>query len=295
MIKLHSRYLNIGTDLEYNDNLADTIMTAIDLGIYTFSFNLGNSRNAMRKRVEMEDLVMCMGLTTRFPMIVFSKIPSMYNLCGGKKILAWNGNDLQDTKTCSILKEIEYELYTLAKVGGSSIIELGAYRDKNGAIESIVKSINNMSFKLGYKLVLINSLDVYFNVGTDLHILQKVYNSISKHSQQYVNIALNIPYLFVNGLYDFRKTSEVHRLFKEFDKLFSNKYLLQAIILTDCSNTFGAKTYDYEMIGCGELWSKADDALYALIEECQSRNISILTEDPHDMDLSREMSEELFS
>ena len=112
MLKLHHRYLNLGMDLEYNENLTDAILFAIEMGIYTMSFNLGNSRNCTRKRIEMEDLVLSMSLTSRFPLIVFSIIPNMYNLCGNKHFLAWNGNEAQDIKTTNILKEIEYELHT---------------------------------------------------------------------------------------------------------------------------------------------------------------------------------------
>lgn len=291
MIKLHTTDINIGTNLDYIDSLTDTILNSIDLGIYTLSFNLGNSRNHTRKRVEMEDLVTCMGLNARFPMMIFSIIPSMYNLCGNQKFLAWNGNDNQDSKTTHMIREIEYELQTLSKLGGNAVIELGSYRNKKSGLDAVVKSINNINFKLGYSLVLINSLDNYHNIGIELKDLQTVYNKVDKHSKQYLHIGLNIAYLYVNGLYDLRQVSEVERLFIDYDALFSNKFALIVMILTDCSNTFKSKEYDYESIGYGELWSNNDDALYTLIIECQSRNISIITKDVQDMELIRYMTE----
>lgn len=295
MLKLHTRYLNVGTNLEFNDSLTDTILTAIELGVYTASFNLGNSRNCTRKRIEMEDLVMSMGLSTRFPTILFSIIPSMYNLCGSRNFLAWNGNSAQDGKTAQIIKEIEYELYALAKLGGSSIIEIGSYRTKKSGLETAARSINNMKYKLGYSLVLINSLDRYFNVGITLNDLKTVYDNVDKHSKQYIHIGFNIAYFFLNGLYDLRNVDEVDRLFDEYDKMFSNKYLLTVILLSDCQHMFGAREYIYEPIGSGEIWKDSNDALYALISQCQKRNISILTNHQCDMELVRAMGEQLFA
>jgi endonuclease IV len=291
MIKLHNRYLNIGLDLNYTDSLTDTILTAIDLGIYTMLFNLGNSRNYTRKRVDMEDLVVSMGLTTRFPIIVFSSIPIMYSLCGSKNFLAWNGNHDQDTKTIHILKEIEYELYTMSKLGGSSIIQLGSYRHKKSGLETVVKSINHMNFKIGYNLVLTNSLDNYFHIGITLQDLKYVYDNINPQKIQYINIGLNVAYLFNNGLYDVRKSEEIQRLFKEYDLLFSNKYTLTFMLLTDSEQDFNSKEYINTSIGNGLIWKDSEDALYTLLEEAQKRNIAILTESLNDMELLRTFGE----
>ena len=141
-----------------------------------------------------------------------------------------------------------------------------------------------------------NSIDRYFNIGLGLHDLKTVYDECDKYSRQYINICVNIAYLFVNGLYDIRKVCEVNKIFQDYDNLFSNKYAFNAIILTDCSNNFGDKQYTPELIGYGKMWKDNDEALYNLINQCQNRNISILTSNNlSDIDLIRIMSEELFS
>ena len=281
MIHLQNRYLNIGTSIAYTTSLADTILDAIDFGLYTFTFNLGNSRNLMRKRIDIEDLVVCMSLTTRFPMIVFSNIPNMYNLCGSRKFSAWNGNAAQDEKTIKIIKEIEYELNTLSKFGGNVIVELGSYRDKKLGIQSCINSINKMRFKTGYKLVLMNSLDEFFNVCTTLEDLKKVYNGISKDHKKYVNIGLNLGYLQSNNLYTFSSTDDVDRLFCEFEKLFPTTVL--SIIIID------------KLIDDNGVLKYTENVLYDLLLQCHHRNISVITYTMKDADLLREIVMNLFS
>jgi endonuclease IV len=290
ILKFHERYLNIGVLLLYKDSLTDVILTAIDLGIYTMMITLGNSRNFTRKRIDTEDLVTSIKIiTTHFPTILFSYIPNMYNLCGSRSVMAWNGNEHQDEKTTNIIKEIEYELTTMAKLGGSSMIELGSYRHSNEGISTVIKSINNIKFKLGCRLILMNSIDNFFNVGITLQHLSRVYEGVDKHAKQYLSIGLNIAYLFVNGIYDFRDPEEVSRLFRDYLNIFQNKFALCVIILSDCVNDFNSKDYTYESIGTGKIWKDNESSLYRLLEECQTYNISVITNETHDMELLREL------
>lgn len=291
-IKLYNRILSIGTNLEYQGNLTDTVLDSIELGAYTLSFHLGTSRNYTRKRVDMEDLVNCMGLITRFPTIVFSILPSMYNLCGSRKTLAWNGNVLQDEQTAHIVRELEYELYTLSKLGGNVIVELGSYRGKDYGLEAVIKSINTLKFKLGYKLVLMNSLDQYFNVGVGLSDLKRVMVGVDKHAKQYMSVGFHLAYLFVNGLYELSNLDEMKRLFKDYDEMFKEmKCYLSVVVVSDCKNAFGAKEYEYAPIGSGSMWSS--EVLYVLLDECRLRNVPILTETIQDAELLRQMGQEL--
>lgn len=295
MISFHGRYVNIGAHVCYSDSLTDCMITTVDLGMYSMCFSLGTSRNLTRKRVDTEDLVTSMGISTRFPLVSFSLIPTMYNLCGSRNVLAWNGNESQDIKSNHINREIEYELYTLAKLGGSCVIELGSYRDGKDGRQATVKSLNAIKFKLGCKLVLINSLDVGFNVGVDISSLHHVYKSVDARTKQHLQIGFNLAYFFVNGLYDFRQPSEIQRLFKDYAAAFDDKYLLSVIVLTDCVNDFGSREYGYESVGQGRMWTDCEESLYTLISLCHEFNTTILTMDNRDMELVREMTYEYFS
>lgn len=286
MIQLHSRYLNIGTCMDYNDNLTDTILSAIDLGMYTFVISLGNSRNCSRKRVQTDDIDTCTALTSRFPIILFSLVPSMYNFCGSLRFLAWNGNSEQDTKTIHQIQEIEYELNTMSKLGGSVIMELGSHKGHRvNAIESILKSINRIRFRLGNRLVLINSVHRFHNIGTDLFTLSEVFHKVNKRVKQYLSIGIHTSYLFVNGIYDWRDIQQVRVFFDDFDKLFPEKHTFSVVFISDCANEFGSNEYTYRPIGQGTIWS--DDSLHEFLHECQRRTICVLTETQDDMHVLR--------
>lgn len=292
MLRLRRKHQSIGTFIDYEDNLTGIMISAIENGLYAFSFSLGNSRNFTRKRVESEDINTIMGLISRFPVIVFSFIPTMYNLCGHRNFLSWNGNIQQDKKTTHILHEITYELGILSKLGGSVITEIGSHRDKPNGLLAVSQSLNRIDFKMGYKLILMNSLDTHSNIGITFNDLFKVYNSTESQSKPYVYLGVNLAYLYVNGLYDIRKQSEIKRMFEDIEKIFP-KYILSVVYLTDTCSIFESKSYSPISIGDGELWKDIESLQYLLIE-CESRYITILTSNMTDLEIIREISEDLF-
>lgn len=292
MLRLRKRHQYIGTFIEYEDNMTGIMITAIEYGLYAFSFSLGNSRNYTRKKIDTDDLITTMGLISRFPVVIFSFIPSMYNLCGHRNFLAWNGNVNQDKKTNHILDEITYELGILSKLGGSVIMEIGSYRDKINGIQTASSSLNKINYKMGYKLILMNSLDSHSNVGITLDDLFKVYNATDTYAKPHIYIGINLAYFFVNGIYDFRQSSEITRMFEDIEKIFP-KFILTIIYITDTSNIFGSKLYSNCDIGTGEIW-KNIESIQTLLIECEKRYITILTSNTHDLELIREISEDLF-
>jgi endonuclease IV len=292
MLKLRHKYQTIGTHIEFEENITGIMINAIDTGLYAFSFSLGNSRNYTRKRIDTDDLITTMGLNSRYPMTIFSIIPSMYNLCGHRNTLAWNGNVTQDKKTNHVLDEISYELGILAKLDGSSIIELGSYRDKSSGLNTVSRSLNRINFKTGHKLVLMNSIQSYSNVGITLEDLMSVFQNTDSFVKPHLYIGLNLAYLFVNGLYDFRQTSEIIRLFKDIDTIFP-EYVLSVILLTDTNTTFSSKQFNDTKIGHGTIWTN-QDTLTTLLTECEKRHITVLTNNEMDMEYVRDTSEQLF-
>lgn len=292
MLRLRQRHQYIGTHIEYEDNMTGIMITAIEHGLYAFSFSLGNSRNYTRKKIDSDDLMTTMGLISRFPVVVFSFIPSMYNLCGHRNFLAWNGNVNQDKKTNHILDEIAYELGILSKLGGSVIMEIGSHRDKASGLQTASRSLDRTNFKMGYKLILMNSLDAHSNVGVTFDDLFTVYNATDTYAKPHIYVGINIAYFFVNGIYDFRQSSEVLRMFEDIEKIFP-KFILTVIYLTDTSNIFGSKQYTPVPIGEGEIW-KNIESIQTLLIECEKRYITTLTSNTQDLEMIREISEDLF-
>lgn len=291
MIRLHHRHQYIGCFLPLEDNLTGHLITALDYGLYSFSFSLGTNRNYKRTRVEEDDIYTSLGILMRYPMIVFSFLPSMYNLCGHKNVLAWNGNVAQDKHTAMVLDEIAYELDILSKLKGSSVIELGSYRDKTVGLDTSLQSLNKIQYKMGYRLVIMNSLDSHFRLGTTLQELHSVYSALEAHSKPYIYIGIHIAYLFANGMYDVRYPSEITRLFTDLDTLFPS-FVITLVHLTDTKTTFGSKTYDECPIGEGEMWTDVD-SMNELLIQCKQRYITVMTKQVQDVEMVRECSERI--
>lgn len=292
MILLHSRQENVGTLIEYNDNLVDTLMSVVDLGMYSILLKSVNSRTCIRKRIETDEIESCLNVMSKFPINIISMIPPMFNIVGSSKFLAWNGNQQQDEKTEHIVKEIEYELNTFSKIGGSVSVELGIHKGNTDRVwDTIVTSISKIKFRLGHHLILTNSIDAFHTIGKDLSTLHKVYLMLPKRIRQYVSIGIHLTYLFVNGVYDFTNSKEMVRFFDDIDGLFHNKGIVSFIIVSDCMNVYGSKEYEYRRIGEGLLWIENEDTLCILLEECSKRNICVMTECVDDMDVLRTFNE----
>jgi len=275
-IELHNRTMNIGSIIKYHDNLSQLLMEGIEAGYYTIAFDFGCNRNFTRKRIDIEDLEMGMGISTRFPTVVMTILPSMYNLCGNIKFLAWNGNDLQDKRTSAILKEIEYELFTVSKMGGTVVTELGSFRDKKQGMSACIKSINKIKFRLGSKIILINSADEHNNVGITLKDLQQICGGVNSLSSQYIGVGLNLTKLHDNKLYDTTTVHAIQKMFKEYDRMFNKP--LMVILVSNLSD--------------GERWS--DDSVSELVQECYHRNIPLLTETDEDVYILGYIADEMF-
>ncbi len=293
MIRLHHRHQYIGCFLPTEENLAGHAITALDYGLYSFSFSLGNNRNYKRTRIEEDDMYTTMGLLLRFPMIVFSFLPKMYNLCGHQNTLAWNGNITQDTHTSMVLDEITYELDILSKLHGSVVVEAGAFRDKNAGIDACIQSLTRIPFKMGYRLMLMNSLDAHHNIATTLQDLHTIYTRIELPIRSHMYVCIHIAHLFANGLYDTRYPSEITRFFQDLDLLFP-KFVITMIYLTDTHTEFGSKQYIEARVGTGEMWCNTD-SIHEILRQSQERYITVMMANTDDMEFIRHTSQILHS
>lgn len=272
---------SIGTHIEFESSLTDTYRDALYLGLYTVLIDLGKSRNMMRKRIDTTDLASAMNLCDRFPLKVYSIIPSYYNLAGSRKFLAWNGNEDQDVKTLFQIQEIEYELYMLSKFNGTCIMELGSYRDRKQGIQSILRSFEKMTFKEKHSLSILNSLNENNAIGTTFEEI----HSVISHMESQPEVSIAIHTFFCNGLYDIRLQSEIDRLFKDYFKHF--KVNPTVILLSDTQSEYGSKSFMHAPLGEGEIWKDNIPSLFYLVDKAKQYDIPIQTTTIDDMELLR--------
>lgn len=293
MIQLHQRHQSIGCFLPVEDNLTGHIINALDYGLYSFSFSLGHNRNYKRTRIEDDDLYTTLGILTRFPMIVFSILPKMYNLCGHKNVLAWNGNIEQNQHTSLVIEEIAYELYILSKIKGSVIIEAGFFREKTIGIDTCIQSIHKIPFKPDYRLVLMNSLDTHHSIATTIEDLHTIYNRLDARVKPNIFMGIHFAYLFANGSYDTRYPSEIRRFFHDIDTNFP-PFIFNVIHLTDTKTSFSSKEYIECDIGTGEMWTNSE-SLEELLRHCSARYITVMTSDVRNVETIRTITRQIHS
>lgn len=293
VVHLVPNILNIGILIEDTENITDNILCGIELGLYCIELQMGSLRSVYRRRVDAADLIGAMELSTQFPTSIFSRLPHVYNFCGSGKFLAWNGNIEQDDKLKQVITEIEYELMTLAKLGGSVITGCGWYPIKELGRQSCVHTIDSINFKIGQRLLLENSLDVKSAVATRLTDLDEIYTSIDATTHPYVGICLNIIHFYASGVYDFEDVRETQRLLDEYDALFEDDPPA-LVVLGSTSSAFGVRSTDAVPLSEG-LWSRAPDSLVLILKYCHRHTIPVIVQYREDIPFLRELIDILFS
>lgn len=219
MIVFHSNTLNFSIYVEFKDTLTETILYGLEKGLYGMMFHLGSLRSTYRRRIDIEDLVQSMTLTTRFPVTFFSRLPTIYNFCGSAKFLAWNGNQHQDEILTEQLCETEYELNILSKLGGNVITSCGFYPIQSIGLETCIQTLNRLKFKLGHRLLLENGKDKHA-IATTLQDLYTIYSKCFHSTQMHIGCCLNLKNFHDSGCYDLYTSEGIRTLIDEYTLLF---------------------------------------------------------------------------
>ena len=86
---------DVGGHLGFSEKVLPTIAAAIEDGMMTVQFFMGNPKSAWKRTLLTDDdIEASQALLNRFPMNVFSHFPYCANLAGRSKVgeLAWSGN-----------------------------------------------------------------------------------------------------------------------------------------------------------------------------------------------------------
>lgn len=265
-----------GSHIGFDGKITNTIKGAIDLGIQALQFFLGPPQQFKRSRLNTTDIEQATRLVHRYPMAVFSHAPYLYNLCGSRNQLAWQGDRKQDGKTKFFLHELEYELGVLSNFPVNGVVvHPGCYPNRAQGLSAITDSINKIDFPFNSRLLLENSAGQGNSLATTLDELQTILLEVE--AEDNVGVCLDTAHLWGYGDYNLTKCSEVDRLFEEVDqKIGLSKWCL--LHLNDSEVKRGAKKDRHALIGTGEIWSQSIDSLVYLLDKCQEHSIPIVLE-----------------
>ncbi len=237
-------------------------------------FFLGNPKSFTRTAILDTDLQHAHCIQDRFNIKSFTHAPYIYNLCGSKSSLCWNGDSHQDQKTIQVIKNLEYEMDIIGKLGGATVIHPGCYPDRKVGIETIVKTLDRINFKPHYQLLLENCAGQGDTLGATIGELRQMLNT---KNYKNVGICIDTAHLWGVGEYDISTIEGVEKLFTALDKeeCLSKMKLLH---LNDSKVQYGARKDLHELIGKGNIWSQDQSSLRFLLDKLEKLGIPFVLE-----------------
>jgi len=275
-------YVNweVGAHTEFSGSIYNTIKLSIDRGMYATQFFLGNPKSYKRHQAKDDDIKKALKLCDRFPIHVFSHFPYISNLAGSVSSLAWNGDTDQDAKTSLIIKSLEYELGVLSNFSicrNGVVIHPGNFKDRKKGIKAIAQSINKIKFVGGSKLLLENSAGAGCVLATTFEEIRAIYDQVDKDKQPFIGVCVDTAHIHGYGSYELKKTSEIDKLFADFDRIIGlDKFTL--LHLNDSCVCLGSKKDRHETIGNGYIWGESLESFIYLLDTCKKYKIPAILE-----------------
>ena len=285
---------NIGAHMRFNQKITPTIIEAINCGMYTVQFFMGNPKSCNRQRISEDDIKEAKIFTTKFPLYIYSHFPYIANFAG-KSVndgLAWNGNNSIDMFLTHIINELEYELYVLSRIGHGVVIHPGSYPDREKGHLTVAKSLNKITFPKGSMVLLENSAGEGNKLCRTFEELKIILDHVDDEKKSNIGICVDTAHIWGNGSYDLRKISEVDRMFNDFDRIIGLEYF-KLLHLNDSEVQLGAKKDLHACIGNGFIWKDGFNSLLHLLDTCKHLNIPMVLEtDGSDMITLSKLSED---
>jgi deoxyribonuclease-4 len=279
-------FWDVGSHVSFSETISNSIEHAINKGMNTVQFFLGNPKSFKRQRINKEDIKRSIYITTRFPMYVFSHFIYVANLAGSVKSLAWNGDPLQDRKTSFVLKELEYELSVLSNFGegmNGVVIHPGCFKNRELGLDTISKSINKINFSKHSRLLLENSAGEGNKLCKNFEEIKRILDGIDETKLEHIGVCVDTAHIWGQGDYDLRKCDEIDRMFDDFDRIIGlEKFFL--LHLNDSKVEKGSKKDRHELLGHGCIWEESFESLVYLLNKCKEHRIpSVLETSQEDM------------
>ena len=228
-----------------------------------------------------DDVIRAQELLELYPVNIFTHYPYTSSLVGSVASLAWNGDEEQDKKTTSILKELEYEVNAISKISQVSgvVIHPGSFKNRTEGLQAISKSINKIKFEGNSKLLLENSAGEGSKLPRDFKELATIFEGIDHIHKENVGCCIDTAHIWGSGIYDLSKCDEIDKMFYEFDKHIG-LHRFSLLHLNDSAVKFGTKKDRHACLCQGCIWEEDDASLKYLITKCGENNIPIILETP---------------
>lgn len=294
MTNVYALDWNVGAHTKFSLKISNTIEEAINCGMYTVQFFMGNPQSCKRQRINNEDIEKTIRITNKFPMYIFSHFPYIANFAGksGKDGLAWNGNNQVDGFLTTILKELEYELSVLAKIGHGVVIHPGSYPDRTKGHITVAKSLNRINYVKNSMVLLENCAGEGNKLCRDFNELKLILDNVDENNKEYIGICVDTAHIWGQGDYDISKISEIDRMFKDFKDIIGLKHF-KLLHLNDSEVPLGAKKDRHACLGTGYIWKESFESLVYLLNKCKELNIPMVLEtNGSDMITLAKLSEE---
>jgi deoxyribonuclease-4 len=276
----------IGSHLPYNGNISDVVLTAIDYGMYTTQFFMGDPKAAWKRdKISEEDIKLAKKLMNRYPINLFSHYPFCANLAGKatKGCLAWDGNDFIDNKVRGVLKALEYELGIISKFKTQTnkagvIIHPGSNINREVGHLKVAETINKINFPNSESYLLLENCAGEGNkLCRTISELALVLNNIQEEKLGNVKVCIDTAHLWGQGDYNLSLVDEIDRLFEEFENEIGLENL-HLIHLNDAGVPFGTKRDVHACLGQGYIWNQNFDSLRHLLAKCTEYRIPLVLE-----------------
>ena len=280
---VHYMDCEIGAHLGFSTTLFPTLSEAVQRGMLTVQFFMGNPKSAWKRtQLKDDDIDECRSLMERFPLNVFSHFPYCANLAGKSKLgeLAWSGNDSVDRSLAGVMDALEMELATVAKLQSGRtgvVIHPGSYPDRDVGHVTVAETINRLSFPPGSTLLLENCAGEGNKLCRDFRELRGVLDLIDLRKRPHVKVCVDTAHLWGQGDYDLSTVEGIDAMFSDFDELLgmSSFHLLH---LNDSRVPLGSKKDAHAPLGEGYIWGDSFASLTRLIDHCKTHGIPMVLE-----------------
>lgn len=270
----------IGSHIGFSKTITPTVIEAINQGMYTTQFFMGNPQSKTRQRINGADIDTAQCLLEKYPMNIFTHFPYIANLNGSVKSLAWSGDTEIDEKLTFTLSELEYELSVMAHFSTKSsgvVIHPGSYKDTKKGLNAVATSINKINFSTGGKLLLENCAGEGTKLCKTFPEIARILDAIDPKKRDNVGICIDTAHIWGQGDYDLRQVSEIDRMFSDFDReIGMDRFTL--LHLNDSKVKLGSKLDRHEIMCHGGIWGKDYSSLLYLMEKCKELQIPSVLE-----------------
>jgi deoxyribonuclease-4 len=275
-----------GAHIGFGGTVREAIEEGSKLRMHAIQIFMGNPKSFSRSRITERDILASREACVEKRMNLFTHFPYVANLAGSKDILAWSGNAEQDAKTNKVLTSLEYELGVVARASGSSstpalkngvVIHPGNHTEKEDGLRAIGESINRITFAPNSTLILENSAGGGTALATTFDEIATIIAHVAPEKRGHVKVCLDTAHIFGYGEYDLRKSTEVDRMFEEFDAKIGIGYF-HLLHLNDSEVPLKSRKDRHACLCTGFIWKENDEALWYLLGKCASLSVPVILE-----------------